>query len=112
MRVKVDAGGVLPRMKVMAAAALAAVGEQALQDCNTYCLRDQGELMKSAITHSRPAEGYIAWVQPYAKRRYHERVNVRTGKNPKATIRWAEKAIENHKEDWVKIAQKAAGGAR
>ena len=87
-------------------AMLYAVAEQALRDCNYYCLQDQGTLISSSYSASIPAEGKLVWNTPYAKRRYY------TGTpshdvNPNASLMWCEVAHRNFGDDWLKVAQKS-----
>ena len=85
---------------------LAALSEEILADCNEYCKEDQGTLIASSITHSRPQEGKLVWQTPYAKRQYWE---IRTSLTPGRTWKWCETAKRKWLSRWK---QKAEQGLR
>ena len=51
---------------------LPALSEEILADCNEYCKEDTQALLRSSNLFSRPREGLLKWVTPYAKRQYWE----------------------------------------
>lgn len=111
MRVRIDAGSALQRIGEMAQQGLWAASEQALHDCNLYCLRDSGTLMASALSHSDTEHGHLVWATPYARRRYFEPANIRRTRNPNASLQWADKAKAAHLQDWQQAFEKGAGTA-
>lgn len=83
------------------------VSDQIMEDSNTYVRMQSGEL---ASTIDKENGGKrITWNTAYAKRVYYTgtpRKNV----NPNASLRWCEKAIRNHKSEWVKEANSILKG--
>lgn len=85
---------------------VAVLTEQVVKDSNIYCRQDQGTLMASAISSSRPDDGLAIWNTPYAKRMYYTGTPS-TDVNPNASLLWVEKARKLYaKTTWKKIAQK------
>ena len=85
--------------------ARAKVAEEILNDCNEYCKRDRGDLIKSSLIHSKPKRGKLVWQTPYAKRQYWEIETAYTDENPNASWKWCEVAKQNHRERWERQAQ-------
>lgn len=80
-------------------AALAALTEIVLRDCNRYCKQDTGNLIASSYT--LPGLGKVVWNTPYARTQYWKIRGASHDKNPFATWRWCETAKTNHGEDWL-----------
>lgn len=77
---------------------IAAVTNEALKDANYYAREDTGELIRSSIRASRPAEGELIWDTPYAKKMYYVG-HPSTDTNPNASLLWAHRGYaENHKK--------------
>lgn len=68
------------------------------EDCNTYVRMQSGDLARSADIEDGGKK--ITWNTPYAKRVYYTGTP-RTDVNPSASLRWGEKAIRQHKSEWV-----------
>ena len=83
----------------------AILAEEILNDCNYYCKRDRGDLIKSSLIHSKPKRGKLVWQTPYAKRQYWEIETAYTDENPNASWKWCEVAKQNHRERWERQAQ-------
>lgn len=79
--------------------------EQVLKDSNYYCRQDQGTLIASSQTASRPADGVIIWDTPYARRVYFTGVPSKDV-NKNAEIMWFHKAQNVHGKEWAALAQK------
>lgn len=79
-----------------------AMSEQALKDSNFYCKEDQGTLIDSSHIHSRPEDGELAWVTPYAEKQYYLE-GASKDPNPNAQMMWFHKAKDVHMGEW-KIA--------
>ena len=109
MGVKIDLSGILSKIEKMRDRAAVALFENSLRDSQMYCLFMFGPLRDSGETNSKVSEGAgeLVWYTPYARRRYFEDVTPRT---PGTTTRWVDTARENHLQDWIAAAQKAAGG--
>lgn len=64
-----------PDMSVVAdmamRAALFAVAEQALGDCNFYCKQDTNALIGSSVIHSDTDAAELVWNMPYAEYQYY-----------------------------------------
>ena len=112
MHVRVDMGRTLEHIEDMRKRALYAASEQALTDCNFYVPVRDGFLRGSSETASDVDAGRLVWATPYARRRHYEKANLRLDMNPNASIRWTEKAKQNHLDDWREIAEKAMGKKR
>ena len=83
------------------------LAEQLMSDCNTYVRMQSGELADSIQKEN--GGKLISWNTGYAKRVYYTgtpRKNV----NPNASLRWCEKAIRNHKGEWVAEGNKLLKG--
>lgn len=106
MFVRVDTGDLLGDVKKAAGVGFIAAQEQILQDCNYFCLQDQGTLMASAITSFNEKSGEVTWNTPYARRRYYEHAHVKRGKNPNAKIQWIDEAINQFSDTWVEQIKK------
>ena len=87
-------------------AALPLTSEEILADCNEYCKRANGDLIRSSLIHSRPKKGKLVWKTPYAKRQYWKIETASTDKNPKATWKWCEVAKDENFDRWQQNAQK------
>lgn len=94
------------RLEFVTGAAIEAVSQQALQDCNFYCKQDTSALINSSLIHSDTREGILRWVTPYAEYQY-ELPNTRTVKNPNARPRWCNVAEGNHKAEWDRVFENA-----
>ena len=81
---------------------LGILSEEILADCNEYCKRDEGYLIESSLTHSRPQKGKLIWQTPYARRQYWE---IETSLEEGRTWKWCETAKEKHFEKWKQKAQ-------
>ena len=105
MPVKIQISSQQVQSKVMTAwnKGLYILSNEILKNCNEYCKEDQGILIASSNTHSRPQEGKLIWETPYAKRQYWE---IRTSLKPGRTWKWCETAKRKHKTDWQRIAEK------
>lgn len=83
-----------------------AMSQQALKDSNFYCKEDQGTLIDSSHIHSRPEDGELAWVTPYAEKQYYlETASKDT--NPNAQMMWFHKAKDVHLDEWETAYTKA-----
>lgn len=101
MSVDVQING--PDMSIVAdramRAALFAVAEQALGDCNFYCKQDTNALIGSSVIHSDTDAAELVWNMPYAEYQYYL-PNTHTDVNPNATSHWCEVAENNHRQQW------------
>lgn len=80
------------------------LSSEILADCNQYVKRSPDQTMlKSSLIHSKPAEGILAWVTPYAKRQYWE---IKTALTPGTTWKWCETAKRKHRNEWKELAQR------
>lgn len=86
--------------------AVAALSEQALQDCNYYCKQDMGALIQSSLIHSDTRHGVLKWTMPYAEHQYFN-PGTRTDKNPNAGPEWCQRAYEAHHDEWDRVFQNA-----
>lgn len=109
------------------AAAIAAVSQLALQDCNFYCKQDTNALIFSSTIHTKlqnsvdisdiPPDklkqamespgsdienGVLRWVMPYAEHQYTF-PSAWHDKNANASSEWCERAYENHGDEWQRI---------
>lgn len=109
------------------AAAIAAVSQQALQDCNYYCKQDTNALIFSSTIHtslqnsvdisgippdkltqamespgSDIENGILRWVMPYAEHQYTF-PSARQDKNPNASSEWCERAYTDYHDQWERI---------
>ena len=82
--------------------ALYNLSNEILADCNEYCKEDQGTLIASSNTHSRPDEGILIWQTPYAARQYWE---IQTSLKPGRVWKWCEYAKRRWKDRWNKRAE-------
>lgn len=87
-------------------AATIAVTEAIIEYGNIYVREDQGTLMDSALTASRPEEGLAIWDTPYAKKVYYTG-SPSKDRNPNASLQWAEVGVSAHKKELDQIAQNA-----
>lgn len=87
-------------------AAVQAVAQQALQDCNFYCKQDTSALINSSLIHSDTRGGVLRWVTPYAEHQYNY-PGTRTVKNPNARPQWCRVAENNHRQEWNRVFQNA-----
>lgn len=96
------------QMKVKAGteAMTIAVTEAVIQYGNVYVREDQGTLKNSALIASRPKDGVAIWDTPYAKRVYYTGTPSKDV-NPDASLMWAEKGVNEHREAINKVAQNA-----
>lgn len=96
------------QMKIKAgeSAMVPAVTEAVIEYGNIYVREDQGALKDSALISSRPKEGLAIWDTPYAKKVYFTGTPSKDI-NPEASLMWAEKGVNLHKEKLDKIAQNA-----
>jgi hypothetical protein len=106
VRVTLDKAAVKARVEAASRKATIIVANELLKDSNYYCREDSGELKRSAIRASKLEEGKLIWNTPYAKRMYYIGNPVKD-KNRNASLMWAQKAADNHREKYIKMAQKA-----
>ena len=83
-----------------------AVTEAVIRYGNVYVREDQGILKNSALIASRPKDGVAIWDTPYAKRVYYTGTPSKDV-NPDASLMWAEKGVNEHREAINKVAQNA-----
>lgn len=100
--ITIDRARIAARIAAGVAQMIPAVAEQALADCNEYCKYDQGQLRESAETASDLKAGELVWNTPYAAAAYYTGEPSHDG----TFMLWCEKAYNDHKKDWQKIAQK------
>lgn len=101
--VKSNRSAIKLRIRKAKAAMMTPLCQQILADCNYFCPQDQGTLIASSLTHSRPEAGELIWNTVYARRRYY------TGRpthdvNPHAALMWCEVAHDRWGRDWNALA--------
>ena len=106
IRIEINKAAVEAKIKGAWDKGLALLSEEILNDCNQYCKEDTGALIQSSLIHSRPKEGKLVWLTPYAKRQYWEIRTAYKDKNPKATWKWCEAAKVACREKWRLQAQR------
>ena len=82
------------------------LSNEILNDCNQYCKEDSGQLIASSLIHSRPQDGQLIWLTPYARRQYWEIRTAYKDVNPHASWKWCEVAKRSHLSRWERQAQK------
>lgn len=105
VHIEFNKDAVLARVKAANEKALELVTGQFIKDANEYCPVDTETLRRSAITASKPKEGLAIWDTPYAKKRYYTGAPSRD-RNPKASIMWAQKAMDGNKKTYQDTWQK------
>lgn len=83
-----------------------AVTESVIEYGNVFVPEDQGKLMNSALSASRPQDGLAIWDTPYAKRRYYTGTPSKD-KNQNASLQWVEKGVNTYKKELDQVAQNA-----
>lgn len=106
VRVILDEGKLMRRIKKGWNKTLTPLSEQILADCNNYCKQDTGNLIASSQANSQPQKGKLIWKTPYAKRQYWKIRTASRDKNPQATWRWCETAKRADLKSWNKLADK------
>ena len=81
----------------------ALVAAMAFKDCNKYCKKDTGALMKSGKV--RASDGVMTWDTEYARAAYYTGEPDRS-KNPSASLMWAHKAASIHGTKWKKLVER------
>ena len=104
VRVEFNKASASARIKGAAAEATPIITNEFIKDANVYCKEDTGELERSAIRASRPAEGLAIWDTPYARPQLY------TGrpshdKNPNASLMWGHKAKRANTKKYARMAQ-------
>lgn len=107
--VSFDKNAVKAKIKAAEGKALFITTEQALEDCNIYCKQDQGTLIASSQTASKPEKGQLIWDTPYARKQYYLKPASKVP-NPQAEWMWAHKAHTEHGKDWKGTYEKAFKG--
>ena len=106
VRIDINTSKIVGKVKNAWRAALYPLSEQVLTDCNEFCKKENGHLIGSSQTNSRPREGVLVWKTDYARRQYWEIRTASHDENPRATWRWCEAAKRAYKKDWEKLAEK------
>ena len=88
--------------------ALYAAQEQILTDCNTYIKYDEGTMEDSGQHSIKALTLSVTWDTPYARRQWYTGEPSKKSKmqHPKASIKWAEKAEAEYRDEWIKILEK------
>ena len=106
VRVILDEGKLMRRIKKGWKKTLTPLSEEILKDCNYYCKQDNSILIKSSQTNSQPQKGKLVWKTPYARRQYFEIKTASHDENPNATWRWCEAAKRANLKSWNNQADK------
>ena len=109
MGVRFEISGLDAKIDALADAACAFATEQALSDCSIYVPYRNGYLRSSGAATMDKSTGTITWQTPYARRRYYGEPPLK-GRNPNASLRWAEVAKQNHIQDWIRAAEEGMRG--
>ena len=109
IRLEMDVRKVAGRLQKQLDDALPLIASEVRSDCNRYVRVDQSTMKQSSYTASDLRSGKIVWNTPYAKRMYYTGTPS-TNVNANASLRWCEKAKEQHAQTWLETAQKMAGG--
>ncbi len=109
VRIQLDPGALLLRIRRGWHEGLAELSGQVLTDCNRYARDDTGRLIASSQAASDPAQGRLAWSTPYARRVYYTGRPSRAH-NPQASLRWCERAKGEHLPAWRALAARLMGG--
>lgn len=94
------------RAHAAVSAATAAAASRALSDSNYFVRYHSGALMASSLVYSDPAKGQLVWKTDYAVEVYYVG-KPRTHVNPNASLMWAHKAADLHREQWHSAARDA-----
>ena len=106
VKISINKFAVLKRIKNGTDSARALTTESVKKYSDPYTPRDKGDLMETAQVDTK--EGTIIYNQPYAKKLWlGADYNFSKDKNPQATFKWCEKAVNDHRKELDKIAQKA-----
>ena len=105
VKIDFDAKAIRARVQKGIDKSVAPLMEQVLKDSNYYCRQDQGTLIASSQTASRPADGVLIWNTPYARRVYYVGVPSKDV-NKNAELMWFQKAQSVHGNEWAALAQK------
>lgn len=105
VKIEFNAKAIRARVQKGIDKSVAPLMEQVLKDSNYYCRQDQGTLIASSQTASRPADGVLIWDTPYARRVYFTGVASKDV-NRNAEIMWFHKAKNTHGDEWAALAQK------
>lgn len=105
VKVEFNAKAIRARIEKGVDKSMAPLMEQVLKDSNYFCRQDQGTLIASSQTASRPAEGILIWDTPYARRVYFVGVPSKDA-NRNASLMWFHKAQNTFGKDWTALAQK------
>lgn len=104
MRMTISKAQVQAKIQGAWNAALPALTNEILADCNEYVKRSPNHTMRdSSLIHSRPEKGLIVWETPYARRQYWE---IQTALTPGTTWRWIETAKSKHLNQWKAKAER------
>lgn len=105
-----DLGAVFREIEARATAAVqaatSAAAVRALADANVFVRYYSGELMRSSLIHSETSKGRLVWQTPYAVEVYYTG-KPRVAVNPNASLMWAHKAADLHKDEWHAAAKAA-----
>nr|DAI35511.1 MAG TPA: Minor capsid protein [Caudoviricetes sp.] len=107
--IKTDLPGIRAELKTSVKKALPILSQQVLKDCNYFCKQDQGLLIASSLTASKPEEGLLIWDAPYANMQYWLPY-ASPNPNNNALYMWCHKAYDAFGEDWRKLLQKILEG--
>lgn len=110
VKINIQKHAVEAKVKGAFDASLPLLSEEILNDCNQYCKEDSGALIASSLVHSRPKEGKLIWMTPYARRQYWAIRTAFKTVNPNATWRWCEYAKQKCLEKWNRQAQRLMEG--
>lgn len=109
VRLDMDTGAVLTRLKKALNPAQFALDAQVLKDSNFYCPEDTGDLQRAGITGSKIGSGELIWNTDYARTQYYTESPKSIDKNPNARGKWFEAAKATCKKTWEVIANASFG---
>lgn len=104
-KVDFDQSKLKKKQKLSREEAQFALDQQVLKDSNYFIPKQETNLEKSGILHSRIGQGHIEWRTPYARRLYYNpQYNFSKDVNPNAHGMWFEVAKSLHKKEWAETA--------
>lgn len=80
-----------------------------LRDSDPYVPMRTGNLARSGQRGTRIGSGQVRYTAPYARKQYYLYPVKSTGKHPKASMQWFEKAKAVKKYDWISGAKRIGG---
>lgn len=106
VKVTLNRANVLRRIKNGTDLSRAVTTESLKKYSDPFTPHDKGPLIETAQVDTK--EGEITYIQPYAKRLWNGvDFNFSKDKNPLATFKWCEKAVQDNKKALDDTAQKA-----